>query len=84
MVTALFNKILGENEKCVFYFYFKTEGTFYNPILLTIKNYWIISAFLCHLSALNQSQHQTRLSTDFFSHYLKYLDFRIFIFQLDI
>ena len=27
-VTALFNKILGENEKCVFYFYFKTEGTF--------------------------------------------------------
>ena len=25
----LFNKVLGENEKCVFYFYLKTEGTFW-------------------------------------------------------
>ena len=23
MVNMLFNKVLGENEKCVFYFYFK-------------------------------------------------------------
>ena len=25
----LFNKVLGENEKCFFYFYLKTEGTFW-------------------------------------------------------
>ena len=25
----LFNKVLGENEKCVFYFYLITEGTFW-------------------------------------------------------
>ena len=25
MVNTLFNKILGENEKCVFYFYLKTK-----------------------------------------------------------
>ena len=24
---SLFNKVLGENEKCVFYFYLKTEDT---------------------------------------------------------
>ena len=29
MVNMFFNKVLGENEKCVFYFYFKTEGTFW-------------------------------------------------------
>ena len=29
----LFNKALGEDEKCVLYFYLKTEGTFLaNPI----------------------------------------------------
>ena len=28
MVNMLFNKVLGENEKCVFYLYLKTEGTF--------------------------------------------------------
>ena len=28
-VNTLFNKVLGENEKCVFYFYLKTEGTFW-------------------------------------------------------
>ena len=26
VVNTLFNKVLGENEKCVFYFYLKTEG----------------------------------------------------------
>ena len=26
-MNTLFNKVLRENEKCVFYFYFKTEGT---------------------------------------------------------
>ena len=25
----LFNKVFGENEKCVFHFYLKTEGTFW-------------------------------------------------------
>ena len=25
----LFSKVRGENEKCVFYFYLKTEGTFW-------------------------------------------------------
>ena len=28
-VSVLFNKVLGENENCVFYFYLKTEGTFW-------------------------------------------------------
>ena len=28
MVNMLFNKVLDENEKCVFYFYLKTKGTF--------------------------------------------------------
>ena len=27
--NILFNKVLGEKEKCVFHFYFKTEGTFW-------------------------------------------------------
>ena len=27
--NMLFNKVLGENEKCVFHFYLKTEGTFW-------------------------------------------------------
>ena len=26
-MNTLFNKVLGENEKCVFHFYLKTEGT---------------------------------------------------------
>ena len=29
MVNMLFNKVLGENEECVFYFYLKTEGSFW-------------------------------------------------------
>ena len=29
MVNMLLNKVLGEIEKCVFYFYLKTEGTFW-------------------------------------------------------
>ena len=29
MVSTLFSKVLGEDEKCVFYFYFKTKGTFW-------------------------------------------------------
>ena len=28
-MDTLFNKVLVENEKCVFYFYLKTEGTFW-------------------------------------------------------
>ena len=28
MVNTLFNKVLGENEKPVFYFYLKTEGNY--------------------------------------------------------
>ena len=28
-VNTLFNKVLGENEKCVYYFYLKTKGTFW-------------------------------------------------------
>ena len=27
-MNTLFNKVLGENEKCVFYFYLKAKGTF--------------------------------------------------------
>ena len=26
-MNTLFNNVLGENEKCVFYFYLKTKGT---------------------------------------------------------
>ena len=29
MVNALFNKVLGESEKWIIYFYLKTEGTLY-------------------------------------------------------
>ena len=29
MMNTLFNKVLGENEKCVFYVYLKTEDTFW-------------------------------------------------------
>ena len=32
MANTLFNKVLGENEKCVFYFYLKTKGTFWPNI----------------------------------------------------
>ena len=33
MVNTLFNKVLGESEKCVFYFYLKTKKNFLaNPI----------------------------------------------------
>ena len=28
-VNMLFHKVLGENEKCVFHFCLKTEGTFW-------------------------------------------------------
>ena len=28
-MNTLFNKVLGEKDKCVFYFYLKTEGTFW-------------------------------------------------------
>ena len=29
MENILFNKVLGENENCVFYFYLKTKGNFW-------------------------------------------------------
>ena len=29
MINTLFNKVHGKNEKYVFYFYLKTEGTFW-------------------------------------------------------
>ena len=35
MVNMLFNKVIGENEKHVFYFYFKTEQIFGQLFLLT-------------------------------------------------
>ena len=28
-MNTLFSKVLGENEKCVFYFYLKIKGTFW-------------------------------------------------------
>ena len=27
MMTTLFNKVLGENKKCIFYFYLETKET---------------------------------------------------------
>ena len=35
-MNTLFNKLLGENEKCVFYFYLKTEADF--PGGAVVKN----------------------------------------------
>ena len=40
----LFNKVLGEIEKCVFYFYLKTEGTFWPAQYLKV----LISTSLTH------------------------------------
>ena len=42
----LFNKVLGENEKRVFYFYLKTEGTFW-PTQYDIK--YVISKHMLFL-----------------------------------
>ena len=44
MVNTLFNKVLGKSEKCVFYFYLKTEGTF-RPIQFSLlfKNVFIFN-----------------------------------------
>ena len=43
----LLGKVLGENEKCVFYFYLKTEGTFlptqYNSLNSTERQYTVNS-----------------------------------------
>ena len=32
LFDIFFNKVLGEYEKCVFYLYLKTKGTFGQPI----------------------------------------------------
>ena len=33
LVNTLFSRVLGDNDKCVFCFYFKTKGTFFaNPV----------------------------------------------------
>ena len=32
LFDTFFNKVLGEYEKCVFYLYLKTKGTFGQPI----------------------------------------------------
>ena len=37
----LFNKVLGENEKCAFYFYLKTEGTFWPTQYLLFLIYFL-------------------------------------------
>ena len=43
--NTLFNKVLGENQKCVFYFYLKTKGT---PFLLVVwpevTQHWSLQA----------------------------------------
>ena len=36
-MNRLFNKVLGENEKYVFYFYLKTEGTFWPTQYFTVQ-----------------------------------------------
>ena len=40
-VKTLFNKVIGENDKCVFYFYLKNEGTFwpaqYHSMIMFVK-----------------------------------------------
>ena len=38
MMTMLFNKILGENEKYVSYFYLKAKGTFWPTQYYAIEN----------------------------------------------
>ena len=42
-MNTLFNKVLGENEKCVFYFYLKTEVTLANAIDPFVKLDGLIS-----------------------------------------
>ena len=37
-MNTLFDKVVGENEKCVFYFYLKTEGTFWRTQYITEKS----------------------------------------------
>ena len=49
-VNTLFNKVLGENEKCVFYFYLKTEGTFWPT--LSIYSIWSNVLFKVNFSLL--------------------------------
>ena len=54
----LFNKFLGENEKCVFYFFLKNEGTFWpTQQLLFINNEDILAdKFSSGYSFYNDSQ----------------------------
>ena len=46
----LFDKVLGENEKCVFYFYLKTEGTLLPTQYIVFKYIVVLNTFtlLCN------------------------------------
>ena len=51
-MKTLFNKVLGENEKCVFYFYLKPNELFGQPNTLSFAVVDIIIHILSSLSKL--------------------------------
>ena len=40
--VVVYNKVLGENEKCVFYFYLKTEGIFWPTQLYIVNGMYLL------------------------------------------
>ena len=46
-MNTLFNKVLGENEKCVFYFYLKTEALFGQPNIYVLISEKLQDTLLC-------------------------------------
>ena len=52
-MNTLFSKVLGENEKCVFYIYLKTKGTFwptqYNVNLMWHYDYCFVQLMLIYI-----------------------------------
>ena len=52
----LFSKVLGKNEQFVFYFYLKTEGTFWTQTRVHAQQYWFIT--LKGQTCKNTASHQ--------------------------
>ena len=62
-MNTLFNKVLGENEEYVFYFYLKTEGTFWPTQYLKVhlchnKDQYFIPFYCVDPTTLHLSVHQ--------------------------
>ena len=61
-MNTLFSKVLGENEKCAFCFYLKTEGTFWptQKIVLCMNNDYLSVVNGWHPKiSLNHSKNNT-------------------------